>query len=209
MAGALAAASPTLTFALPDQEGIDHPRGLSERADNSAYIFRRPYVLREPGTGRLLLPEETPLARAMAGERVENFEYIVHRPDADEDAWVSASAAPLRAADGSVRGAVSVFSDVTSERQLRQALSTSEERFAAFMDTSPTVAFMKDEQGRYVYANSSYTQWFHRSLDGVLGRTDAELWPPEIAADLVGYDQAARAMSETVERLMRLPYPGG
>jgi len=34
------------------------------------------YAIREPKTGRPLAPEETPIARSLAGEVVENFEYV-------------------------------------------------------------------------------------------------------------------------------------
>ena len=62
------------------------------------------------------------------------------------------------------------------------ALRTSEERFNAFMDHSPALAFIKDQDGRLLYVNSACERiWNGRACDWV-GKKDAELWPPEVAA---------------------------
>lgn len=75
------------------------------------------YQLQEPRTGRPLQPEETPVARALAGEPVDRFEYTFRRPGSSDDAWVSANAAPLIGAEGQVLGAVVVFEEVTERRE--------------------------------------------------------------------------------------------
>src|SRR5438132_582527 len=43
--------------------------------------------------------------------------------------------------------------DVTERKKTEQALRDSETRFKAFMDNSPTICFVKDEDGRCVYIN--------------------------------------------------------
>jgi PAS domain S-box-containing protein len=64
-----------------------------------------------------------------------------------------------------------------AEAELRET----EERFAAFMDNNPAVAWMKDESSRYVYINRSHERLFLRTLEAVKGRTDADLWPEKTA----------------------------
>ena len=64
---------------------------------------------------------------------------------------------------------------------LSEALRESEERFQAFMDNSPGIAWIKDEEGRHVYLSKSYERRFGVKLDDWRGKTDFELWPPEIA----------------------------
>ncbi len=61
----------------------------------------------------------------------------------------------------------------------RQAaeLQESEERFRAFMDNSPGVAWIKDERGRYVYVSKTYERRFGVSLQDWRGKTAFELWP--------------------------------
>lgn len=79
------------------------------------------YVLREPGTGRPLAPEETPIARALAGEVIEHYEYLFRPPGSAIDRWIRAVAVPLVDDEGRRNGAVAVFEDVTAERARARA----------------------------------------------------------------------------------------
>lgn len=62
---------------------------------------------------------------------------------------------------------------VRAERALRE----SEERFRAFMDHSPMVAFIKDENGVYNYINKPYLEHFGLRREEIIGKNDFELWP--------------------------------
>lgn len=79
------------------------------------------YALREPGTGRELAPEETPIARALAGETVWNYEYVFRPRGEEQDHRVRVQAVPLVAEQGPLLGAVAIFEDVTEERAREQA----------------------------------------------------------------------------------------
>ncbi len=66
------------------------------------------------------------------------------------------------------------------ERQrAEQALRESEERFRAFMDHTPAIAFVKDESGRCVYANAAFERHFGLTREQWFGRTDPEMWPSQ------------------------------
>jgi PAS domain S-box-containing protein len=70
------------------------------------------------------------------------------------------------------------------------------------MDNLPGYAWMKDLQGRYVYINRMV-----RGLSGFqsLGKTDAEIWPAELAAEYQTNDQqviAAKKPLHTVEHYL-------
>jgi PAS domain S-box-containing protein len=84
--------------------------------------------------------------------------------------------------------AVSYVLDVSERRRVLDALRESEERFRAFMDNSPAIAFMKDEEGRHLYVNAPWSEIFRLQGGQVLGRTDYELFPPDIAAALREHD---------------------
>ena len=82
------------------------------------------------------------------------------------------------------------------EEQLHRmegALQESEERFRLFMDQSPTIAWIKDEEGRYVYLNKSFEQRFQVRSREISGKSDTELWPHEIARELRKNDLAVLA----------------
>lgn len=78
---------------------------------------------------------------------------------------------------------LSMMHDVSERLRTEAALRESENRFQAFMSHSPAVAFLKDEHGTYVYVNQSMLCAFHTELSTWVGHTDAEIFPPEIAAE--------------------------
>jgi two-component system sensor histidine kinase UhpB len=77
-------------------------------------------------------------------------------------------------------------------------LRQSEERFAAFMDNLPGYAWMKDLQGRYVYVNHAV-----KGLPGYqsLGKTDAQIWPADLAAEYRANDQQVVAAQKPLHTL--------
>ena len=79
-----------------------------------------------------------------------------------------------------------------------ELLRQSEERFAAFMDNLPGYAWMKDLEGRYVYVNH-----MAKGLPGYqsLGKTDAEIWPADLAAEYRAHDQQAIAAKKPLHTL--------
>lgn len=88
------------------------------------------------------------------------------------------------------------------------ALRESETRFRMFMDNSPAIAWVKDEQGRYVYLNKTLEKRnFGVLLKDWRGKTDSELWPEEIARRFHENDlavlESGRAM-EVVEEATNL-----
>ena len=93
----------------------------------------------------------------------------------------------------------------------RQAaeLRESEERFRAFMDNSPGVAWIKDEEGRYVYVSKTYERRFGVTLDELRGKTDFELWPVETARVSRHNDLAVLNDGQTREVLEQTSSPEG
>ncbi|MGB8167713.1 MAG: PAS domain S-box protein [Chthoniobacteraceae bacterium] len=86
--------------------------------------------------------------------------------------------------------------DLSEEQQAHRALRASEERFVAFMEHSPALAFIKDEEGRYLFMNKLMEERFGISPEEMLGRTDLDWLPPE-AARLLGDNE--RAIIDTGE----------
>jgi PAS domain S-box-containing protein len=84
-------------------------------------------------------------------------------------------------------------------KRAAEALRDSEARFQAFMDTSPAVAWMKDEQLRYVYVNRTWEKRFDRKLETIRGQTGLNERPPEVGEELRRHDQAVLASGQTQE----------
>jgi PAS domain S-box-containing protein len=153
-----------------------------------------------------LAPDELPLQRAIAtGRPVEETELEVVFP-AGKRHYLTGRAAPLFDRNGSPRGAVAALADITD---LVQDFVHCETRFHAFMDNSPAVSWMKDEQGRYAYLSRTYQQRMRVRLEGWLGKTDFELWPREIAEQFQKSDREALARGKPVEIFEEAPDADG
>jgi diguanylate cyclase (GGDEF)-like protein/PAS domain S-box-containing protein len=74
-------------------------------------------------------------------------------------------------------------------RQTEVALHDSQERFSSFMNNSPAVAYIKDAVGRYVYVNQPFEKHFNANEEKWLGKTDHDLWPPELAGQMHEQDE--------------------
>jgi PAS domain S-box-containing protein len=122
---------------------------------------------------------------------------------------VGGSAAPIRDADGAPTGAVLVFRDVTEQKRAAEALRVSEERFARFMQHLPGLAWIKDVQGRYVYANDAAVNAFRTPRADLYGRTDDEVFPPETAAQFRANDLRALSGGAGVQVVETLKHEDG
>lgn len=87
-------------------------------------------------------------------------------------------------------------------------LAEANARFEAFMRAIPLSAFIKDEQGRYVYFNSLFEATAQRPTADMLGRTDAELFPHS-AQDFALTDQQALHGDQPVTFENRAPTVNG
>jgi PAS domain S-box-containing protein len=71
--------------------------------------------------------------------------------------------------------------DLARRQEAEQAARDSEGRLQAIIDNSPLVLFIKDMNGRYLLANRSYYDLFDTTPERLLGTTDFDRFPEEIA----------------------------
>jgi PAS domain S-box-containing protein len=101
------------------------------------------------------------------------------------------------------------FVDRTEENRAERALRASEERFQAFMDNSPTIAFMKDAEGRYVYGNRLYHELLGLAPGTIVGKHTNELFLPETVAQMSETDYEVAAAGKRVQYVLTVPRADG
>jgi diguanylate cyclase (GGDEF)-like protein/PAS domain S-box-containing protein len=94
-------------------------------------------------------------------------------------------------------------------KQIEQAFQESEQRFQLFMNSSSTVAFMKDQDGRYVYGNETLEQLFDVKMSDLLGKTDFDWLPEKIAKEVGKNDREVLTNWQGVELLEEVPTSDG
>ncbi|MDX1410903.1 MAG: PAS domain S-box protein, partial [Nitrospirales bacterium] len=92
-----------------------------------------------------------------------------------------------------------IIRDITTRLKAEEDLRNSEERFKAFMNHSPAVAFLKDERGRYIYVNPSVESVLNKPSQEWLGKTDRQLFPPDVARSLRKHDREAIQKGSALE----------
>jgi PAS domain S-box-containing protein len=82
------------------------------------------------------------------------------------------------------KAALLIWRDLTARKNADQALRKSEQRFEAFMNNTPAVAWIKDSRLRWVYVSPPYEAALGKKTANIVGRDDFEVWPEEIAKRL-------------------------
>ncbi|MCL1468496.1 PAS domain S-box protein [Argonema galeatum] len=116
---------------------------------------------------------------------------------------------PILTEKGKFLGTLATIADVTERKQAEEALRESQQLFESFMSNSPTTAYIKDEEGRYIYVNRRIEHLFNRKRADWVGKTDFDLFPAEAAKQWRDNDLAVLAADKTVEVLETVPHDDG
>ena len=136
--------------------------------------------------GRELAAEELPMQFAAAhGVEVRNSDLEVLLPSGRRISMLG-SASPLREADGTVRGCLGAFLDITERKAAEQALAESEAAARSFMenliDACAICETVRDPDGvpidiRLVEVNAALARALRRPVAAIVGRTAFEVLP--------------------------------
>ena len=96
--------------------------------------------------------------------------------------WVTRTISLLRGSDGSPGRCISIIEDITERRLAREALRASEERSRALLSSIPERVFFKDRDCVFIQVNEVFAADIGKRPEEVIGRTDFDLFPPELAA---------------------------
>lgn len=126
-----------------------------------------------------------------------HMEVQIRRPDG-EIRWLQFDARPHRSPNGMLIWS-GVRHDIT-ERKEAEALRQSDERLRALMDHNPSLVFLKDEDGKYVYLNQAYETQFVSSKDW-MGKTDFDIWD-QASAELFRQNDAITLNSGQAQQFL-------
>jgi diguanylate cyclase (GGDEF)-like protein/PAS domain S-box-containing protein len=103
------------------------------------------------------------------------------------DRWVSTTKLPLRDKDQNIIGTLGISVDITDrkrvERRLEERLAAEQNLLSALLDNLPDLIYVKDMQGRKITSNiADWERSGGKTLEDVLGKSDFDLYPPELAA---------------------------
>ncbi len=153
--------------------------------------------------------ETSKVSRQMreGGARIDRHQKRYVRKNG-ELVWGEVSVSVIKDADGRLNYTVAQIVDITRRRQAEEALRRSESLLRVITDNAQDAIFLKDREGRMLFANPAALAIVGKSAQEVIGKTDEAFHPdPETARAIEEDDQ--RVMNsdrmETVEETIRGP----
>lgn len=87
-------------------------------------------------------------------------------------------------------------------RERLEAQTAVEGQFRLFLQNVPGAAFIKDQAGRYLFANNGWERQFSKPRTDWYGRTDAEFWSEELVQQFAESDRVALESERTIVKVL-------
>ena len=159
--------------------------------------------------GTPLPHDECPMAIALKqGRVIHGEEILVERPDGTR-LWCTPYPTPLRDASGKVIGGINMLLDITERKHAEQRLHDSEQRFTQFMEHLPGLAWIKDSNGRYVYANDAAQRAFQTQGADLYGKSDGDVFARETATQFSAHDAQVMDGESSIQTVEELTHSDG
>ncbi len=128
------------------------------------------------------------MARRRAGEASQGE--VAYRRKDGTVLWAHLAANPLTGEDGQYAGALAMVADITVRKQAEEALIRERDLLQTVMDTAPDTIYVKDTRARFVRVNRAQAHLLGAPTpDVVVGQTDFDYFPPELARAMDADDQ--------------------
>ncbi len=148
---------------------------------------------------RDLVREQT--RQVLAGHTPPPLEHrIIHKNG--NILWVRSTVVPRRDERGRMTAYDGLISDITERKVAENKLIKSEAFYHSLVENLPQNIFRKDLDERFTFANQRFCQLLGHSLDEIIGKTDFDFYPSELASKYQRDDREvirAGKILETVE----------
>ncbi|MBS3909631.1 MAG: PAS domain S-box protein [Actinobacteria bacterium] len=97
--------------------------------------------------------------------------------------WLKVDAYPYK------NGLSVFFSDITEQKRIAQELRENQQLLHGIIYSTSSIIFVKDTQGRFVLVNHEFEKVFKVGKEELLGKTDFDLFEPDIAERFAANDR--------------------
>jgi len=149
----------------------------------------------------LLSPDQLPAAlrrheQSARGERTGPQEYVFTRKDGTQ-VPVEVSTFPVEV--GGRRLVLGSARDITERKQKESEVRASENKYRTLTENLPQKIFLKDTNSVYVSCNQNYARDLGIKPEQIVGRTDYEFFPNELAEKYRADDRRIMQSGQTVD----------
>jgi len=131
-------------------------------------------------------------------DTLTDFESEIYRKDGSS-IWISENCRAVRDPQGGLAYYEGTVQDITQHRQVEQALRKSESLYHSLVETMPQNVFRKDLLGRFTFVNRQYCTHFNCKLEDIIGKTDFDFFPKELAEKYEQDDRRVMDSGQTLE----------
>ncbi len=131
-------------------------------------------------------------------DTMTGFESQIFRKDGSI-IWISENCHAIRDARGRLQHYEGTVEDITQRRLAEERMRNSEALYHSLVETLPQNIFRKDVQSRFTFANQQFCKVLGLPLEEVIGKSDADFFPPELAEKYRLDDQRIMATGEPFE----------
>lgn len=128
------------------------------------------------------------------------------KPGVERD-WL-VSLYPLKGNGDQVLGVNTTVQEITDRKQTEAEVARANDILRSVIDGTTDIIFLKDLQGRYLIANSTAAQWLGTTVEAMIDRSDADLFPVAIAAQLQDTDRQVIQSGESIVFEEKVPKQG-
>jgi sigma-B regulation protein RsbU (phosphoserine phosphatase) len=129
---------------------------------------------------------------------ITGFESQIYRKDGSI-IWISENCRAVRDAQGKLLYYEGTVEDITQRQRTEMNLRNSETLYHSLVETMPQNVFRKDLQGRFTFANQQYCKHYKCKLEDILGKTDFDFFPKELAEKYQKDDRHVMQTGQTYE----------
>ncbi|HYC00290.1 MAG TPA: PAS domain-containing protein [Candidatus Limnocylindrales bacterium] len=112
--------------------------------------------------------------RALAGETVPFLTPV-------RGNMLEGAVAPLHDGDGNIIGTIGISLNVSERERASEQARSEEEILHEILDHTPSIVFLKDREGRFLWVNRRWEELSRRPRTEVVGANDYDFFPPEAA----------------------------
>jgi PAS domain S-box-containing protein len=123
--------------------------------------------------------------------------------------WVRNTVVPILDKEGRLLGYDGLISDITERKSAEGKLVASEAFYHSLVENLPQNILRKDLKERFTFGNQNFCTMLGVQLDQILGKTDFDFFPAELAAKYQRDDQHVMRTGRTFETIEEHQSPHG
>lgn len=141
-------------------------------------------------------------------DTITGFESQIYRKD-NSVIWISENCRAIRDVKGRLLYYEGTVEDITQRREAEEKLRNSETLYHSLVETLPQNIFRKDRQEKFTFGNQQFCKVLGKPLEEIVGKTDFDFFPPELAAKYQSDDRRVMETGQPYSIVEEHRPPGG